>query len=313
MWLKNTSTFSPGLSGVEGVYDAEQFVTRHMKSLVVLAASVVLVQQPQAVTIDVRARSIQPGEAVLLTITTAETAGALHVRAFNRDWTPWRAGLREWRVLIGIDLDRVPGDYDVTVRADSSGGVRRGVKKLSVSSKAFATRKLTVDEAFVTPPADVQPRIAREAAELERLWGASTGAPRWTGPFAKPVPHDANSAFGTRSVFNDQPRSPHSGADFASPAGTVVTAPAAGRVVLATDLYFSGQTVIIDHGAGLLSLFAHLSAIDVKPGTDVAAGDALGEVGATGRVTVAHLHWATRLGAARVDPLSILFVLRVQR
>ena len=291
------------------VYDAKRLVTRHMKALVVLAASVWLVQQPQAVTIDVRARSLQPGEAVLLTITTPDTAGALHVRAFDRDWIAWRAGLREWRVLVGIDLDQAPGDYDVTVRADTSGGVRRGLKKLSVSAKAFATRKLTVDEAFVTPPVDVQPRIAREAAELERLWSSSTGAPRWIAPFGKPVPHDANSAFGTRSIFNDQPRSPHSGADFASPAGTVVVAPAAGRVVLATDLYFSGQTVIIDHGAGLLSLFAHLSATDVKAGTDVAAGAALGKVGATGRVTGAHLHWATRLGTTRVDPLSIIFVL----
>lgn len=281
-----------------------------MKALVVLAMSVWLIQQqPQAVTIDVRARSLQPGEAVLLTITPAVTAGAIHVRAFDRDWIAWRAGLREWRALVGIDLDQAPGEYDLTVRADTSAGVRRGLKRLLVRAKTFATRRLTVDETFVTPPADVQPRIAREAAELDKLWHSSTGDPRWTTPFTKPVPHDANSAFGTRSIFNDQPRSPHSGADFASPAGTPVLAPAAGRVVLARDLYFSGQTVIVDHGAGLLSLFAHLSSIDVKPDTDVAGGVRLGRVGATGRVTGPHLHWATRLGAARVDPLSVIFVL----
>ena len=280
-----------------------------MKSLSYLAAFVLLVQQAPAVQIDARARALHPGEAVLLTIATPEATGAVHVRAFERDWIAWPAGNREWRALVGIDLDVAPGDHVISVRVDTSAGVRRGSRTLTVKAKSFPTRRLTVDEAFVTPPADVQPRIAREAAELEKIWHTSTGAPQWTAPFSKPVPHEANSAFGTRSVFNDQTRSPHSGADFASPAGTPVLAPAPGRVLLARDLYFSGQTVIIDHGAGLLSLFAHLSSIDVKPDTAVAAGAALGKVGATGRVTGAHLHWATRLGTARVDPLSVIFVL----
>jgi murein DD-endopeptidase MepM/ murein hydrolase activator NlpD len=278
--------------------------------VVVLAAALGLAQQSLGIGIDVRARSLQPGEAVLLTITTADGKGAVHVRVFDRDWIAFPAGPAAWRVLVGIDLDQAPGDYDVTVRVDTSSGVRRGSQRLTVSPRTFPTRKLTVDEAFVNPPAEVQPRIAREAAELEKLWQSSTGPARWTAPFEKPVPHEANSAFGTRSIFNDQPRSPHSGADFSSPAGTPVLAPAAGRVVLARDLYFSGNTVIIDHGAGLLSLFAHLSAIDVTAGTEIKAGTPLGRVGATGRVTGAHLHWATRLGGARVDPLSVIYVLR---
>ena len=98
----------------------------------------------------------------------------------------------------------------------------------------------------------------------------------------RPVAEAANSAFGTRSVFNGQARSPHGGADFLSPAGTVVKAPAGGRVLLARDLYYTGGTIMIDHGAGLISLFAHLSAIDVKEAADVAAGTAIGKVGATG-------------------------------
>jgi len=131
----------------------------------------------------------------------------------------------------------------------------------------------------------------------------------WSGPFVRPVPDAANSAFGTRSVFNGEPRSPHSGADFSSQPGTPVKSPNAGRVVLAGDLYFTGNTVVIDHGAGLLSLFAHLRAITVRESDSVTAGTVIGEVGATGRVTGPHLHWTVRLNGARVDPMSLLAVL----
>src|SRR5439155_9005000 len=125
----------------------------------------------------------------------------------------------------------------------------------------------------------------------------------------RPVAEPANSAFGTRSVFNGKPRNAHSGADFLSPAGTPIHAPNAGRIAVARSLYFSGNTVIIDHGLGLFSLLAHLSAIDVREGDQVEAGQVLGRVGATGRVTGPHLHWAVRAGDARVDPLALLALL----
>jgi murein DD-endopeptidase MepM/ murein hydrolase activator NlpD len=110
-------------------------------------------------------------------------------------------------------------------------------------------------------------------------------------------------------VFNGQRRSPHNGADFPAGTGTPVKAPNAGRIVAARDLYFSGQTVIIDHGTGLFSTLAHLSRIDVREGDSVEPGDVVGLVGATGRVTGPHLHWALRVSGARVDPMSALAVL----
>jgi murein DD-endopeptidase MepM/ murein hydrolase activator NlpD len=170
------------------------------------------------------------------------------------------------------------------------------------------TRTLTVDDAFVNPPASVQARIAEEAARLAKIWKESSPDRLWTEPFSPPVSESPNSAFGSRSVFNGEARSPHSGADFPSLAGAPVRSPNAGRVVLAGDLYFSGNTVILDHGLGLYSLFAHFSAIDVKEGDTVALGQTIGKVGATGRVTGPHLHWAIRLGGARVDPMSLLSV-----
>jgi len=114
---------------------------------------------------------------------------------------------------------------------------------------------------------------------------------------------------GVRRVFNGQPRQPHAGADLLSPAGTPILAPSDGRVVLARDLYFTGNTVVIDHGLGLFSLFAHLSTIGVHAGDTVPGGATIGLVGATGRVTGPHLHWAMRLNGARVDPLSVLALL----
>jgi len=177
-----------------------------------------------------------------------------------------------------------------------------------VVDKKFVTRTLTVDDAYVNPPESVQARIAEEAARLTKLWLTESPARLWTTPFTPPVPESPNSAFGSRSVFNGEARSPHSGADFPSAAGSTIKAPNAGQVVLAENLYFSGNTVIVDHGLGLYSQVAHLSEIGVTVGDRVTPGQTLGKVGATGRVTGPHLHWAVRLGGARVDPIALLAV-----
>lgn len=118
----------------------------------------------------------------------------------------------------------------------------------------------------------------------------------------RPVTGPLSSPFGLKRFFNGQERAPHSGLDFAVPTGTPVHAPAAGRVILVGDYFFNGKTVFVDHGQGMISMFCHLSAIDVKPGTQLARGQVLGKVGATGRVTGAHLHWNVSLNDARVDP-----------
>ena len=180
---------------------------------------------------------------------------------------------------------------------------------LVVEARRFATRRLQVDAAMVNPPAALSARIQQEAAELGRLWDQSAAEQLWTGPFVRPVPDQANSIFGTRSIFNGERRSPHSGTDFLSPAGTPIKAPNGGRVLLARNLYFTGNTLVIDHGLGLLSLFAHLSAFAVHEGDVVSTGQIVGNVGATGRVTGPHLHWAVRANGSRVDALSLLAVL----
>jgi murein DD-endopeptidase MepM/ murein hydrolase activator NlpD len=155
----------------------------------------------------------------------------------------------------------------------------------------------------------VTKRIEEEGARLARLWTSSSPERLWADSFVAPVPQPANSRFGSRSILNGRAMSPHGGADFASPAGTPIQAPNTGRIVLAGDLYYTGGTVVIDHGLGLVSLFAHMSRVDVAEGEMVDRGAVVGLVGATGRVTGPHLHWTLRANGARVDPLSLLSVL----
>lgn len=264
---------------------------------------------PAEISVAVKARSIQPGELVVLDVTTTEPTRALHARAFGRDLAAFSVDARTWRVLVGVDLNVAAGTYTVSLRAELATGETKASHRLAVTAKTFPRRTLKVDAAFVDPPASEVPRIQAEAKLLTDLWTRWTPKPLWTTAFVRPVPEAANSAFGTRSVFNGQTRNPHSGADFASPAGTPVRAPNAGRAVLARDLYFSGKTIVLDHGLGVFSLLAHLSSIDVDEGVVVASGATVGRVGATGRVTGPHLHWALRVGGARVDPLSLLALL----
>lgn len=273
--------------------------------LTVFALAVELVAATQAaLTVTHTARALGPGELVVLTV-TAPASPQITVRAFGRTWPAHHAGGETWRALVGIDLGTKPGRHEVVVTS----GDARSVHPLVIKSRAFPTRRLTVDPALVTPPPEARERIEREARELAAAWELSSDVPLWSGRFVDPVPDAANSAFGTHSVYNGVPRSQHSGADFASPTGRPVKAPNGGRVVLAGSRYFTGNTVLIDHGQGLFSLMAHLSEIDVKPGASVSTGDVVGKVGATGRVTGPHLHWTVRINGARVDPLSLLHVL----
>lgn len=286
--------------------------------LTVLGLLAVFVARPAAtgvppIAVSAESRAQQPGELVVLTIVTAEPVGAVRVRAFERDLAAFKVDATTWRVLIGIDLDVVPGTYSVSIAPGAPLSSAAVVHRLDVEPKTFRTRRLTVGDAYVNPPKAVQLRIEQEAQILAGLWAGSANARLWDGRFVRPVPQPANSAFGTRSILNGSPRSPHGGADFASPAGTPVVSPGGGRIVLARELYYTGNTVVVDHGLGLVSLFAHLSAIDVKTGDVVAAGATLGRVGATGRVTGPHLHWALRAGGARIDPLALLAMLGSSR
>ena len=157
-------------------------------------------------------------------------------------------------------------------------------------------------------PADLE-RSQREAARLREVFAQVTPERLWQGGFRLPLAAEAAGNFGRRRILNDQPRAPHSGEDFSAPAGTPVYAAQRGRVALGDELFFSGKTVVVDHGLGLFTFYAHLEAISVEPGQVIEAGTLLGRVGSTGRVTAAHLHWAARLNQARVNPRDLVALL----
>lgn len=259
-------------------------------------------------SISHRARALHPGEVVVLNVRIDGPTRSLTGSAFGKELHFFPAGpANVSSALIGVDLTVDAGAHPVTVRAEGANGiVDERTYTLEVEPKQFPTRELTVNPSFVDPPAEVIERIQREARQLAAIFPVASPERLWSGGFLRPVPGAATSAFGRRSVFNGQPRSPHSGADFRAAEGTPIRAPNEGVVVLAADLYFSGNVVILDHGWGLYSYFAHLSAIDVTEGDSVSQGDTVGKVGATGRVTGPHLHWTVRLNDARVDPVALM-------
>ena len=176
-----------------------------------------------------------------------------------------------------------------------------------VRDKAYETQRITIkDTRKVNPEKRDLQRIRREqkqvAADLSH-WSDDTAV---TLDFLKPVDGPLSSPFGLRRYFNDQPRKPHSGLDIAAGEGAPISAPAPGTVIDTGEFFFTGNTVFIDHGQGLITMYCHMSRIDVKPGQRVAAGEVIGAVGMTGRVTGPHLHWSVSLNDARVDPLLFL-------
>lgn len=276
-----------------------------------LALSAASAGQPFEVEVAHHARGVQPGEAVLVSVSSPARLASVEGTIFDRAVHFHHAEDGSWRGLVGIDLMVEPGDHELVLRITSAGGAAlTRVHRLAVADKAYPTRRLRVEPRYVEPPAEVAARIEREYLRQTAIFAADTPERLWRGPWIRPVRGRANGRFGARSVFNGQPRSPHSGADFLAGVGTPVAAPARGRVVLAGDTWFSGGSVILDHGWGLYSYLAHLSRILVEDGDLVEKGDVVARSGATGRVTGPHLHWTVRMSGARVDPLSVIEILQ---
>lgn len=210
-----------------------------------------------------------------------------------------------WTAVVGIALAAKPGKASIVVARAGRPDERR---TYAIAAARYAEQRLKVAPAQVDLSAEDLARYERERAHLAQVIATWTDATPATLRMRQPVPGARSSSFGLRRVFNGQPRSPHSGMDIAAAAGTPVVAAAAGRVIDAGDYFFNGNTVWLDHGGGLLSMMCHLSRIDAAVGTQLAAGEPLGRVGATGRVTGPHLHWGVVLNRASVDPALFLDV-----
>ncbi|MCZ6708785.1 MAG: peptidoglycan DD-metalloendopeptidase family protein [Gammaproteobacteria bacterium] len=214
------------------------------------------------------------------------------------------------RALVGIPLSAQPGTHVLAITSSAGGIINH---EFSVLAKQYPEQRLTIaNQRMVDPePLDLE-RIGRESASMGNRYLSFSELSEDVRPFVKPVDGVTTSGFGRRRILNDQPRNPHSGLDIAADHGTPVAAPAPASVSLTGDFFFNGNTVFLDHGQGLVTMYCHLSEIEVAEGDRVDRGQIIGLVGATGRATGPHLHWSVSLNGYRVDPEQVISVLAVE-
>ncbi|MEM7026838.1 MAG: peptidoglycan DD-metalloendopeptidase family protein [Pseudomonadota bacterium] len=208
-----------------------------------------------------------------------------------------------WRAIVGIPLSANTGDHYIQI---DSGELKTSMQ-FEVLNKEYETQYLTIkNKRKVNPYKEDMDRIIKEKKIIGQAKSHWRGADNVMLSFIKPTQGPYSSPFGLRRFFNDQPRRPHSGLDIAAPKGTPIVAPADGVVINTGNYFFNGNTVFIDHGQGLITMYCHMDSIDIEVDTEVKTGDKIGEVGLTGRVTGAHLHWSVILNNTTVDPILFL-------
>lgn len=211
---------------------------------------------------------------------------------------------QQWLTIIGIPLSAKIGQHEALIYDEHD---RTRSQTFMIKDKQYRSQRLTIkDKRKVNPTAEDLERIKDERKRIDAaLEHWSDQAPSHL-TFTTPVEGIRSSSFGLRRYFNDQARRPHSGMDIAAPLGTIISAPADGKVINTGDYFFNGNSVFIDHGRGLITMYNHLDSIAVAEGQEIKAGDRLGTVGKTGRVTGPHLHWGVSLNDSRVDPALLL-------
>ncbi len=204
-----------------------------------------------------------------------------------------------WLALVGLSLKAEPGSHSLHYRING----KEGKLSFQVKDKQYEEQHITLkNKRMVNPYKNDLPRIRDNQARSRKAfasWDAERAAELG---FATPVEGRLSGTFGKKRFFNGQPRRPHSGLDIAAPTGTAIIAPAAGTIIETGDYFFNGNTVFIDHGEGLITMFCHMDSIGVEIGQSVSRGEVVGTVGMTGRVTGPHLHWTVSLNNNRIDP-----------
>ena len=282
-----------------------------MRSLSGVFAAALLLSTAPACALEMRVVPPSPGQGDVAMVFLAGTRGAREVEG-SLAGQPLRffSVGREHAALAGIDLEAKPGKaaWRVSV-VDAHGVTHEASGRIVIRSRAFPIQRLTLPTPMVDLSPEAERRAAAEAARLRALYQTVTPERLWSAPFVRPVGGDLPAnGFGSRRIINGQPRMPHSGVDFAAERGAPVAAANRGRVALVGNFFFAGRLVVLDHGLGLYTLYFHLERADVEEGALVERGEPIGIVGATGRATGPHLHWAAQLGASRVDPTTLLSV-----
>lgn len=234
---------------------------------------------------------------------TAETAPTVYYHGI-RVMVLRTADKKDWQAIVGIPLSAKIGTHAIAIKSHKGKSKRL---HFEVKRKHYKTQHLTItNKRKVNPNTKDKRVIKKQRANLNRLLAGFTQLRDINTSFAWPLKGRVSSPFGLRRFFNKQPRAPHTGLDIAAPTGTAIKAPAKGKVIATGDYFYTGKTVLLDHGQGLISLYGHLSKIETKSGQKIKRGEVLGLVGKTGRATGPHLHWGVILNGARVDPSLFL-------
>jgi len=265
-------------------------------------------QSPSGIALELDYRALQPGEVVLVIQKEKPGVTGMTVHFLDKVFSAVR-GEKGGALcaLVGLDVDVKPGSYPLGIELDKDNGEKEELQReILILPKKFQQRKFRVKAETLNPPPKLQARIKTESELMQAIYKQIT--PEWLaeGEFIIPFEAKAWPNFGQRRIYNNVPRSIHSGVDLLTPWGSPIRASNSGRIVLARDLVLPGRSVIIDHGMGLYTFYCHLSRISVKEGAMVKKGDIVAKSGNTGRSTGPHLHWAVKLQETRVDPFSLL-------
>ena len=277
-------------------------------SILLLTGTALSKEKEEFFKVRVLPKQVHQGDICVLNVLFKENSMPLTAEFQKKELLFYRVndtGL--FRALIGVDMEVKPGDKPLTITAkDGAGNAYKKIYWLKILKKDFGTQKLSLPRRMVELDKETLSRVRKESKRVKTIWPKDTKKRLWQQKFIMPLKGEVISPFGVRRILNDLPRSPHSGVDLRAKMGEKVQCSNTGIVVHVDEMYFSGKSVIVDHGQGLYTMYFHLSRIAVKKGQHVERGEILGLAGSSGRATGPHLHWGVRLRGARVNPLSLV-------
>jgi murein DD-endopeptidase MepM/ murein hydrolase activator NlpD len=278
------------------------FSSSHLRAL-----EVEKITTPSGFIVELTYKAFEPGEIIVVSIKNDLAIKSAQVWFLNGKYFLSRnQSNTELLAFIGLNLELEPGLYTMKIFIEKVKGWESVEKPIQVVAKEFPVKRLWVPERYIKPPPEFRDRIKFEAEILSIIYGKETDQWLGEGQFILPSSGEVYPNFGQRRIYNNEVHSLHRGVDISDTWGAPVRASNSGRVVLADNLYFSGNTVVIDHGIGLFTIYCHFLRMRVKRGEMIKKGQIIGNVGATGRASGPHLHWGVNVFGTSIDPLSIL-------
>jgi murein DD-endopeptidase MepM/ murein hydrolase activator NlpD len=271
-----------------------------INKLVILSIAALLIPDAVfALKVTVKPKEVIPGDVFIIKVETDGTKPA-EAEFLGSKINLYPVKENQLLAMVAVDIDTAPAKYNINITV----GEDRHKAEIIVRRHKFKTIKLTLPEEKVTLSPEDEQRAAREAELLNKIW-PEINAPAWTGRFTSPTNSAISTAFGVKRIMNEKKTSVHKGTDFRGKTGAHIKAINSGTVVLTEDLFFGGNTLIVDHGMGLYSVYMHLSKFSVSKGDKVSKSQVIGSVGSTGRASGPHLHMSVRLNGLSINPESL--------